>query len=560
MTPTRDSRRWWRYLGALAAPALLWVLLIYLLVDTFRNRLQGDEKFDQAALREWIEESRPFRETLPELVRTYLKSADPGNPKPVPLEPLTEAIQAQLQSLGNPTKEYQQQLPLFPAIYRLELDFPSFGSTLPPLVWESNIPRPQNTTQVQRLDYSIFGSNDSRALLHIDYQLHAYNKRQRDEQAAAMRLRWVTGFALAATALTFWWISLVQRRERERERQRLLTLEQINQSRQLLLEEEIRRQEIERRHEEAERELLEQRLATQAAESQALELKSQLYASIGIMAGSYAHNIKNLLVRPNDLLRRCLESDGLSADQNDMLHQVRQTLGTVTERLQQILHTVRRDPSRSELTPLDLNSLIREIAHTWEDLAREKWKLTLTIELHPKPLWIAGDLSHLQQAVENLLFNARDATFEMRNHLREEARKKVTSGQWSMASSVASEEATSGQWSGTSDGRQALISAAAWKGAVTMRTRQEAEFAVLEVQDNGIGMNEEVRRRCTETHFSTKRDNAIYEGNTTGMGLGLSFVVVILGHHKAQLEIESQPLQGALFRASLPLLSNPSPD
>ena len=34
----------------------------------------------------------------------------------------------------------------------------------------------------------------------------------------------------------------------------------------------------------------------------ALELKSQLYASIGIMAGSYAHNIKNLLVRPNDLL------------------------------------------------------------------------------------------------------------------------------------------------------------------------------------------------------------------------------------------------------------------
>ena len=41
-------------------------------------------------------------------------------------------------------------------------------------------------------------------------------------------------------------------------------------------------------------------------------MKSQLYASIGIMAGSYAHNIKNLLVRPNDLLARCLEADGLS--------------------------------------------------------------------------------------------------------------------------------------------------------------------------------------------------------------------------------------------------------
>ena len=34
----------------------------------------------------------------------------------------------------------------------------------------------------------------------------------------------------------------------------------------------------------------------------------------------------------------------------------------------------------------------------------------------------------------------------------------------------------------------------------------------------------------------------------SGMGLGLSFVVVILEHHHATLNIESQPLRGALFR------------
>ena len=90
---------------------------------------------------------------------------------------------------------------------------------------------------------------------------------------------------------------------------------------------------------------------------------------------------------------------------------------------------------------------------------------------------------------------------------------------------------------------------------VIIRTRKEGDHAVLEVQDNGIGMTEEIRRRCTETHFSTKRDNAMYEGNTTGMGLGLSFVVVILGHHQAKFEIESQPLQGALFRVRFPLLA-----
>jgi signal transduction histidine kinase len=123
----------------------------------------------------------------------------------------------------------------------------------------------------------------------------------------------------------------------------------------------------------------------------------------------------------------------------------------------------------------------------------------------------------------------------MRNQLREEARRVHPADSQQM--------------------RQALIDAASWKGSTVIRTRREGDRAVLEVQDNGIGMSEEVRRHCTETHFSTKRDNAIYEGISTGMGLGLSFVVVILEHHRATLAIESQPLKGALFRASFPVAS-----
>ena len=48
------------------------------------------------------------------------------------------------------------------------------------------------------------------------------------------------------------------------------------------------------------------------------------------------------------------------------------------------------------------------------------------------------------------------------------------------------------------------------------------------------------------------RNNALFAGLSAGMGLGLSFVTVILAHHGATLAIDSAPLQGATFRVSFP--------
>jgi signal transduction histidine kinase len=544
VVPPRKGGPWktaWRYGRALAAPVLLWVLVVVALREPVEVWLRGDETYDQAALQEWLEEARGFRETLPEMIENYLshkKRLAALKERPAlsdaerewlmtqrglaqeDLAVSREAISEHLQALGDPpTKMYTGQLILFPTIYRLEVHFgdpkkfeDEDNKAEPPIVWDSELP--SHASQRRELKLPLH----SRAWVVVQYQLHAYNKRQRLEQEHATRLRQLGALALGGTVLAAGWLFLLQRREREQERQRSEAQYQIAQA--------------ERRHEETERKLLEQRLATQAAEQHALELKSQLYASIGIMAGSYAHNIKNLLVRPNDLLRRCLEADRLSPEQQTMLNEVRQTLGTVTERLQQILRTVRRDPSRSEQARLDLNAVVRETEHTWKDLARDKWKMELVVSPAPEELPIAGDVSHLQQAVENLVFNARDATFEMRTYLREEARR---------AKGLDAEQR-----------KQALIAAAAWRGRVEIRTRREGEQVVLEVSDNGAGMTEEVRRRCTETHFSTKRDNAIYEGHSTGMGLGLSFVVTILEHHNAALEVESAPQRGTTFRVRFP--------
>ncbi len=540
--PATGLRLFWKYSRGLAVPVLIVLALVAGLAYSLYSRVYFWQEADEYNMREWLNEARTFRKTLPDLVREYLKlqqeisrqgDAEAARPRPGDLQAASrnksEEIQEQLKALGAPTKIYPGQLPLFPDIYSIEVRFnPGLTPPLEPIAWDSDVPYPagQDQRRVRDLEYRLLGEQDDRATVRVVYQLHAFNKRQQDEARQQQLYALVTLLVAAAAALAFVWVYFFLKRERERELGR-------EHAEKLLLENQLRRQEAGHKSEEMERTLLEQRLATQAAERQTLELKSQLYASIGIMAGSYAHNIKNLLVRPNDLLRRCLEADSLSGDQEQMLHEVRDTLGTVTERLQQILRTVRRDPSRSELSRLDLNQVTADLRRTWEDLAREKWKLTLTMELAPEPLWIAADLSHLQQAVENLLFNARDATFEKRKHLREQAHH--------------------------ADGlnppgrRQALIDAAGWRGAIVMRTRLDGDQAILEVQDNGIGMTEEVRQRCTETHFSTKRDNAVYEGNTTGMGLGLSFVAVILEHHDARLEIESAPFQGALLRVRFPL-------
>ena len=196
-----------------------------------------------------------------------------------------------------------------------------------------------------------------------------------------------------------------------------------------------------------------------------------------------------------------------------MLEEVpKATLGTVTERLQQILRTrCAATPPSAEVTQVDVNALLRETqACTWAEMGRDKWKVAIAADVPPGPAPVTGDLSHLQQAIENLLFNARDATFEMRNYLRDEAKRET-------------EPAAR---------RQKLLDAAAWKGEVHLAARRDGAHIVLEVRDNGIGMTEEVRRNCAKAHFTTKRDNALYEGySAPEMGLGLSFVAMVMEHH-----------------------------
>ncbi len=533
----------WRYVGRLAPLMVCWLGLVVWLGWLLYARANWTRQTDEADIREWLAETRVFRKSLPELVKEYAEIAEsPAGRDEERLRTKYDEIEAHLSALAEPTRMYSGRLPLFPEVYFLGIEYPDRG---PPTgrsahpAWSSPVPRPGVDAKA-KVRAVLYAPGDGHAAIRCEYGVHT-NHQFEEEQKTRRSWQLPAGGVLAlGFGLTGFVVYRFLRRERLREVHGWEVKVSSEHRERELLAAQVRQQEAERETQELSSKLLageleKAKIESRAAEAEraALEMKSQLYASIGIMAGSYAHNIKNLLVRPNDLIARCMDAEGLPREQHGMLEEVRATLGTVTERLQQILRTVRRDPNRAELTRVDLTALLRETYRTWGEMAWEKWKVRLTAEIADAPLTVSGDVSHLQQAIENLVFNARDATFEMRNHLREGARRAPGLD--------------------AAGRKQKLIEAAAWKGEVILRTRREGDRAVLEVQDNGIGMSEEVRRDCLKTHFTTKRDNALYEGYSAGMGLGLSFVAVVLEHHGASLEIDSAPLRGAIFRVRIPL-------
>jgi PAS domain S-box-containing protein len=85
------------------------------------------------------------------------------------------------------------------------------------------------------------------------------------------------------------------------------------------------------------------------------------------------------------------------------------------------------------------------------------------------------------------------------------------------------------------------------KPRIVLRIGHEERYAILEVEDNGHGMAEEVKRRVFDPFFTTKEP-----GVGTGLGLSVSYMIVTQ-NHKGLMEVASVPGNGARFTVKLPL-------
>ncbi|WP_027911165.1 ATP-binding protein [Pseudomonas sp. URMO17WK12:I4] len=84
-------------------------------------------------------------------------------------------------------------------------------------------------------------------------------------------------------------------------------------------------------------------------------------------------------------------------------------------------------------------------------------------------------------------------------------------------------------------------------GKLILRTRMTPPWAEVQVEDNGVGIPEAVRKRIFEPFFTTKE-----VGQGTGLGLSVSYFIVT-NNHKGQMEVQSRIGQGTCFTLRLPL-------
>ncbi|MDX1415234.1 MAG: ATP-binding protein, partial [Candidatus Promineifilaceae bacterium] len=73
------------------------------------------------------------------------------------------------------------------------------------------------------------------------------------------------------------------------------------------------------------------------------------------------------------------------------------------------------------------------------------------------------------------------------------------------------------------------------QGTITLRTRREQDWVVVEIQDTGPGIPDKIRNRIFDAFFTTKPP-----GKGTGLGLNISYNIVAY-KHRGDIRVYSQP-------------------
>lgn len=260
------------------------------------------------------------------------------------------------------------------------------------------------------------------------------------------------------------------------------------------------------------RELEESNEALRQAQ-QALIQQERLRA-LGQMASGIAHDINNAISPIALYTESLLEREaGLSARARDYLVTIQRAINDVAQTVSRMREFYRTREPELHLADVELNLLVQQVI----DLTRARWNdqpqrrgimIELKASLAPDLPGMRGAENEIRDALTNLVFNAVDAM-----------------------------------------PKGGVIEVRTSSFVRSLREDESEHYLRLEVSDNGIGMDDETRRRCLEPFFTTK-------GNR-GTGLGLAMVYGMAQRHGARLEIDSEVGQGTTIRLVFPIGAQP---
>ncbi|MDA1088061.1 MAG: response regulator [Verrucomicrobia bacterium] len=231
-------------------------------------------------------------------------------------------------------------------------------------------------------------------------------------------------------------------------------------------------------------------------------IRQERLTAMGQMASGIAHDVNNALTIITgycELMQSGPEffEDATKAEQCvGHIQMAAEDAASVVKRLQELY---RQSDEKKRVFPLSLNQICEEAVQ----LTQPKWKddalsqgatIGVSLELKDIPL-IGHDKSALREVLTNFIFNAVDA---------------MPQG-----------------------------------GTLTVATRADENFVSLVVSDTGMGMSEEVRKRCLEPFFTTK------EGRGTGLGLSLAHSMV--QRFGGKIDVESEEGKGTTFIVRFPV-------
>jgi PAS domain S-box-containing protein len=229
--------------------------------------------------------------------------------------------------------------------------------------------------------------------------------------------------------------------------------------------------------------------------------------AIGRLAGGIAHDFNNILTGimgySELLLNKIPKSDPSQRD----VEEIKKAAKSAASLTRQLLAFSRKQILKPLL--LDLNEVVRTMRDLLIRIIGEH--ITLITELDMELATVKADRGQIEQVIMNLVINSRDA-LPQGGTIVLTTRNKVIDSTIEFISNI---------------------------------DIKPGNYAILEVCDNGIGMDLETQSHIFEPFFTTKKPGQ-------GVGLGLSTVYGITTQSGGFPEVMSEPHRGTTMRIYLP--------